>query len=91
MTSGPFAECWRALPEDLRYGITRAYVRGTEEMTAGLGKALAAAHSWMLATFGGQDKPHDPGRWERLVRYVRERDVRRLTEGSGSSSKRHQR
>lgn len=70
-------ECWTTLPEDLRYGITRAYMRGMEEMTVGLSKALTAAHSWVLATFGAEHKAHDPGLWERVVRLVRTRDEAR--------------
>ncbi len=35
---------------------------------------------WLRAVkeFTGQIKEHDPGRWERLVRMVRERDAARL-------------
>lgn len=77
--------CWSTLPEDLRYAVTRAYSRGMEVMTTGLSKAIAAAHAWILETFGGDANKHDPGRWERLVRWVSSRDEERKLERAAAA------
>lgn len=69
--------CWRQLPDNLRLAITRAFSPMAQDVTIGLQRALGEAQAWMVATFGGQAKEHDPGRWERLVNYVRARDASR--------------
>lgn len=77
--------CYRVLPEDKRFAITRAFIRDmtVETMTAGMRYVINEASAWMTATFGDEPREkHDPGRWERLVRYVREKDeARRVRQG----------
>lgn len=78
--------CYKMLPEELRMAISRAHIDGMkpDTMTLGMQHAIAAAQAWVLATFGGIEGKHDPGRWDRLVRDVRIRDearaARRATE-----------
>lgn len=73
--------CWRVLPRSMRASIARSYVVGMtlENRTPGMLIALSAARSWVLEAFGNvtRDK-HDPSRWERLKRYVREKDAARI-------------
>lgn len=91
------ATCHRMLPDNLRNAITRTFAPGLaletgitlETATPGLQRAIAAAHSWLVATFA--DSPgrsaDDPGRWERLVRSVRSRDdARRARAGAKPES-----
>jgi hypothetical protein len=74
-------ECYRALPNDLKQALTRAFHptdMTLETMTGGFRYALNEASAWMLATFGEvQREKYDPGKWERLCRYVRDRDEAR--------------
>ena len=73
-------DCYRALPEQLRYGISRAFVADmTEEtMTTRMRRAINDARAWILTTFGDVPREkYDPGKWERLKQYVRERDLAR--------------
>lgn len=74
-------QCFRMLPENLRYAITRAYsssMESTEDASPGLLRALNDARVWIIATFGEVVREkYDPGKWERLVRYVRARDEAR--------------
>lgn len=48
------------------------------DASPGFYAALAAAEGWIATEFaGGVRDTWDPGKWERLCRYVRERDERR--------------
>ena len=58
---------WRILPIDIR-----------ERIDLKMQDALYDAQAWILAAFGGEIKEKwDPGKWERLVRFVRDRDESR--------------
>lgn len=72
--------CWRTLPKTLRDQIARAYVRGmtVETMTPGMFKVIGHARAWIFQAFGDiRPEKYDPGRWDRLKRYVREKDEAR--------------
>lgn len=73
-------QCYRILPPVHRKAIARAFAIGMTEETAttGLRNALYAARAWVLEAFGAQTKTeYDPGKWERLKSYVRDRDEAR--------------
>jgi hypothetical protein len=73
-------QCFRVLPDDLRYAITRAFSPSMtpETVSPGLQRAINDAQAWVIETFGETPREkYDPGRWERLVRYVRARDEAR--------------
>lgn len=60
-------EHWRALPENLRQMVTLE-MQGSAQ----------AVEAWIRATFGGEIRERwDPGKWERLCRWVRDRDSTR--------------
>lgn len=74
------ATCFRTLPEDLRFAINRAFSPSMtpDNASPGLRIAINNAHAWVVATFGGVAREkYDPGKWERLVQYVRDRDAAR--------------
>lgn len=74
------SEHYRLVPKQLANNLSRAYTPGMtlQSASSGLYLALGAANTWLRETFGGSDrKPHDPGRWDRLCRYVRARDEAR--------------
>lgn len=48
-----------------------------ETATGGMRLAIGAARAWMLEAFGAATRDKEPGRWERLVRWVREKDAAR--------------
>ncbi len=83
-------EHWRSLPTNIQREIRGAYVPGQtmETWSAAYRLAIARFQSWFVATFGGVVDKHDPGRWERLVNWVRTRDAaraeRRATEPASS-------
>lgn len=71
--------CTRVLPIKYKDRIARAYAPGMtwESASGGMRKEIAAAYSWVLEAFGNPAEKHDPKRWERLVRWVREKDAAR--------------
>lgn len=81
---------YEMLPAELRIAVARAYVPGMtlEEATPGLMRALHDITAWIRSTFGAQNESHDPGRWERLVRWVRERDALRAQRRAASAASR---
>ncbi len=65
---------WKALPGHLKARLWQLeHVQSTTE----LGVVTHEVHAWVRAEFQGIAERHDPGRWERLVRGVRERDAAR--------------
>jgi hypothetical protein len=67
---------WKLLPDDVRIDLGRSFDMFGESR-AHL-NAIARAQAWIKATFEAQeDRGRDPGKWERLRRWVRERDDRR--------------
>lgn len=68
---------WAALPERLRYQIRVTYVVDDDEPSRAYAAAVQDVQAWISKEFGATADRHDPGRWERLVRTVRERDERR--------------
>jgi len=75
-------EHWAALPAHLRSKIWAAYVEGQEITKTPSLEYLAVAEevqAWIMKEFGADVDRHDPGRWERLVRMVRQRDAARQT------------
>lgn len=77
--------CWKVLPTEHRNAISRAF-RGMshDRISGGMRLAIAAARAWLLEHFADAGKTPDPTRWERLVRWVREKDeARRAARSSG--------
>ncbi len=73
-------EHWAMLPQKIKSRIWAAYVAGQEiskTPSAAYLQAAAEADRWIRENFAGQVKDHDPGRWARLVRWVKERDASR--------------
>jgi hypothetical protein len=66
---------WELMPLDLQRQLTAWY--GIDSNGAGYHSTVARLRSWVAATFGGEEDRRDPGKWERLVRFVSERDERR--------------
>lgn len=82
-------EHWWALPADLRARIWSTYREGqeiTKTPSVDYLYVVAEVDAWIRRTFLGDIKEHDPGRWARLVRFVRDRDAARAarlaTEGA---------
>lgn len=72
-------EHWSKLPTDIKNDLTRAFdgMRGSETITPGFANAIARARAWVVRTFSGEEERRDPGKWERLRRFVRGRDEAR--------------
>jgi hypothetical protein len=68
---------WTALPERLRYQIRATYAGDDTEPSHAYAAAVQDVEAWIAKEFGARADRNDPGRWERLVRTVRERDERR--------------
>jgi len=67
---------WKLLPEDIRKDLTRCF--DMFGVSRGHHNSIARAQAWIKSTFEAQpDRGHDPGTWERLKRWVRDRDERR--------------
>lgn len=65
---------WRILPTSIRDRIERK-----------MPDALHEAQAWIREAFGGEIKERwDPGKWERLVRFVHDRDAVRVRLRTGS-------
>lgn len=74
------SEHWAALPTELRAKIWGAYVEGqeiTKTPSPEYLRVAAEVDHWIRSTFSGLPDKHDPGRWARLVRFVRTRDEAR--------------
>lgn len=69
-------EHWSKLPGDIKADLNRTFSR-ERGMTPAYANALARAQSWILKTFSGEQDRRDPGKWERLKRFVRGRDTAR--------------
>lgn len=67
------------LPDKIRMPLVRAYSPGytLADAPPGLYRAIAEALAWIQKTFGGKADERDPGAWDRLCRYVRDRDEAR--------------
>ncbi len=80
------AACHQLLPARHRDQIARAHIRGMtqETSTAGMRIAITAARAWILQAFGADPRDKEPGRWARLVRWVRAKDeARRSARAAG--------
>lgn len=74
---------WFMLPARLQARIWATYVAGQEITKTPSRAYLTAAQevqAWIAKEFGAQPDRHDHGRWDRLKRYVRERDEKRAIE-----------
>lgn len=71
---------FRVLPERYLDDLFHSYAPGMTRESAppGLGTALAKAEAWLLTEFSQVVREKwDPGKWERLVQWVRSRDEAR--------------
>lgn len=69
-------EHWYTLPQHHQRRIRGTYIAGEQPSNA-YANVLYEVLAWIRNEFGGVDDRHDPGRWERLVRWVRDRDATR--------------
>lgn len=73
---------WATLPADLKLEIRRTWSVGYHQLEHAP-ESFVRAHlrfeAWIRKTFGdeGRHEKYDPGKWERLVAYVRARDAAR--------------
>lgn len=72
-------EHWKATPFDERRAMRGSWEGGValEDQPLAFKRAYQVFEQWIRATFTGSPDKHDPGRWERLKRVVRERDEAR--------------
>lgn len=81
--------CWGRLPQEIRNDIWRAYIpdQTIETMSGGYRRAIVRAHGWIIKTFGAEEKPRDPRRWEHLVEIIRQKDeARRERRAAGATA-----
>jgi hypothetical protein len=60
------------LPEDLRSQLNAWW--GIDRDGAGYRNTVARVHAWVHKTFAAAEERRDPGKWERLRRFVHDRD-----------------
>ncbi len=65
---------WKLLPGHLR---ARLWEVEQSPMTLAIQGVAQQIQAWIAAEFNATPDRHDRGRWERLVRWVRERDEAR--------------
>ena len=69
-------EHWKHVRVDIRQRLGGTF--DMFEETPAFRKAVAMLHAWVQATFAADVRDNrDPGKWERLVRFVRQRDEAR--------------
>lgn len=81
--------CYRVLPVAMRTAISRAFTPAMtrDDMSPGMRRAINESHAWILETFGEPDREkYDPGKWERLKRYVRDRDEARAARRAAAAA-----
>lgn len=67
---------WPMLPDEMRRQLQAWF--SIDRDGAGYRNVVQRAQAWVLKTFGSEDRERrDPGKWHRLVRWVRERDESR--------------
>ncbi len=74
-------EHWKTTPFELRRGLRASWDSGValEEQPLVFKRAYFAFEQWIRTEFNGAQERHDPGRWERLKQFVKDRDARRKT------------
>lgn len=73
---------WKQLPGEIREALGRSF--SLFEQSRGYVSAVERARSWIRRTFAGREERIDLGRWERLVRFVRDRDEARRARRAGA-------
>lgn len=68
------------LPDEMRKQLQAWF--SIDREGSGYRNVVHRMQAWVLKTFGAQDRERrDPGKWERLKRFVRDRDERRARRG----------
>lgn len=70
---------WNSTPHELKRGMRGSWNSGHEfeDQPIAFRRAYLAFEAWIQAEFAGDKDRHDPGRWERLRQFVKDRDAQR--------------